>query len=469
MTGQSSGSGSGNRTVFRPSPLQGLHRLGGQKAPSQGWGAVEPASQVTLAPFSAPPLQGQPAAPPPAPRDDDIPRLQAPETVRNRLMAYAAPILTLAASMRSGRVRSPLPELHRQSLAAIDAFDRAIAGHYPQNTCIDAKYALCATMDDIVQNLPGIAADVREWARRSMTANLFREQSGGDRFWRSADEAMAHPRQHADLIELYHACLAAGFEERYRAMADGKLRHREYMDRLLAALEYPRRAPSAELVGNWKGEIAPLHKVGIRGQTLLAATIAAALLLLVYIVLQSSLISSEMASSDAVARLNPDAPLRLSRVAPPPAEAPPSGQAAALKAFLDPEIRAGLVVIEEDAQTVRIRTTVGQLFRSGSDQLEPGQQPLFERIGAAVKTQAGPVSVEGHADSDHVSTLSFPDNMALSRARAETVAKIIAGQLDDPARVSATGFGDSRPIASNDTDDGKSLNRRVEIVVRRRN
>jgi len=77
------------------------------------------------------------------------------------------------------------------------------------------------------------------------------------------------------------------------------------------------------------------------------------------------------------------------------------------------------------------------------------------------------VKVEGDADSDQVSTLSFPDNIALSRARADTVAAIIRSKLADPTRVTTEGLGDSQPIASNDTAAGKAQNRRVEVVVPR--
>jgi type VI secretion system protein ImpK len=77
------------------------------------------------------------------------------------------------------------------------------------------------------------------------------------------------------------------------------------------------------------------------------------------------------------------------------------------------------------------------------------------------------VRVEGYTDSDKVSTLTFPDNMALSKARADMVASLIRAQLSDPSRVTSEGFGASNPIAGNDTSEGKAENRRVEIVIQR--
>jgi type VI secretion system protein ImpK len=145
-----------------------------------------------------------------------------------------------------------------------------------------------------------------------------------------------------------------------------------------------------------------------------------------------------------------------------------SAQATQLKRFLAPEIRERLVTVEEDAQTVRVRTTVGQLFKSGSDVLESGRETLFHRIGRAIEKERGAVTIEGHADNDRVSTVQFPDNIALSEARAETIGKLIRDDLTDPSRVSTKGLGEAVPIAPNATAAGKSQNRRVEIVVPRR-
>ena len=163
----------------------------------------------------------------------------------------------------------------------------------------------------------------------------------------------------------------------------------------------------------------------------------------------------------------PKESLRLSRVGAPPQPAAESQQLSRLRKFLEPEIRQNLVAVEEDGTTVRVRTTVGQLFQSGSDQLEPGRDELFERIGRAVEGEPGQVTVEGHSDSDQISKLAFPDNAALSKARADMVAAILGSVLSNPGRISIEGYGDSRPIASNDSPDGKALNRRVEIVVPR--
>jgi type VI secretion system protein ImpK len=93
---------------------------------------------------------------------------------------------------------------------------------------------------------------------------------------------------------------------------------------------------------------------------------------------------------------------------------------------------------------------------------------LFERIGRAVEGEPGQVTVEGHSDSDQISpTFAFPDNSALSKARAQKVADLLGSVLSNPGRIKVEGYGDSRPIATNDTAEGKALNRRVEIIIPR--
>lgn len=480
----------GNRTVFRPSPLSGGQGGGPPGMPPQP--AAPPPGSGGYAPFGTPPAPPPPpgpdgyapfgtppaAAPLPPPasaamapqarlNDDDIPMPTTVRDVRNVLLNEAAPVLALIASVRSGRARIAMPDLHRQASEAITAFNGAIRA-YPEETRQRASYALAATVDDIAQNLPGIGHDGAEWARRSLVVQFFRENIGGDRFWQLVDDMLARPAQNADMIEFFHACLAAGFEGRFRVMPDGRTRLKQIMANLYGALEHPRSLSQLEISPQWKGANAPLARMGLWNRVWLAAAAALVLLLLVFTVLRLVLMWSGEDSWKAVSALSPQEPLRLSRVGTPPPVPSASAQLSGLRKFLEPEIREKLVVVEEDAQSVRVRTTVGTLFESASDQLVPGRAALFERIGRALEGEKGAVTIEGHADSDKVSSLAFPDNMALSKARAEAVSKIVAAAISNPGRITVAGYGDTRPIASNDTADGKARNRRVEIVVPRR-
>jgi type VI secretion system protein ImpK len=451
-----------NKTVFRPSPLQNLRRSGAPSpSPAPAFASGEPASFAS-SPFTS--------APPPRraiSRDDDIPVAPPAARARNPMMMAAAPVLSLIVGVRSGRIHLSLPELHQKASAAVATFDQALqAAGYDAETRQRARYAVCATVDDIAQNLPGQAADGAEWARRSLVVQVFNENIGGDRFWRLLDDMLAKPAEFANLIELYHACLAAGFEGRYRVAPDGKRRLHEIMASVYAALDHVRTLSQTELSPRWRGQPTPAARVSFWATLALAGAVALAILLALFILLRVILIQTGQPSLNALKAINPDQPLRMSRVAPAP-PVPTSTQLQRIQGFLAPEIAQHLVAVEQDSQSIRVRTTVGQLFRSGSDKLEPGREALFARIGAAIEAERGPVRVEGHADADHLVSVTFPDNFALSKARADAAARILRGKITDASRVSTEGFGDGQPIASNSTANGKALNRRVEIVIPR--
>jgi chemotaxis protein MotB len=75
------------------------------------------------------------------------------------------------------------------------------------------------------------------------------------------------------------------------------------------------------------------------------------------------------------------------------------------------------------------------------------------------------LAIEGHTDSRPISTTRYPSNWELSTSRATSVLRYMELQGFDHTRLSAGGYGDTRPVADNATPDGQSLNRRVEIVI----
>ena len=452
-----------NKTVFRPSPLKkGGEQKAGDAAPST------PPSQSDS--WDAPVPKQSPSenfAPMPAPRSsfstvnksDSVP---APEHVRkdrNPLIAHAAPVLSMIAAVQSGRWQPSLQELHNSAKAAIAEFESAIDPLYPESVRQRAKYAVCATVDDVAQNLPGIGWGASQWAQRNMVVTFFKESIGGDRFFVFVKEMLRDPEGNRDLIELFHTSLAVGFEGRNRALPDGRGRNQEVMVTLYNALKHVRELSHTEIVSHWKGEDVPRKPVNFWGLIALCAGVATAVCFFVYLTLFGLLIGNGNVPGKSVAALLPDEPVTLSRFAP-VLEIPSTDRELRLKEFLKNEIEVGLVTVEGN----RVITGVGALFAPASDQLLEGRQAIFERIGAAAELEKGIITVEGHTDSDPISTYRYPNNIALSEARAKTVAKIISAQISDPNRVEVDGVGDTTPLASNSTVEGKARNRRVEVL-----
>ena len=105
-------------------------------------------------------------------------------------------------------------------------------------------------------------------------------------------------------------------------------------------------------------------------------------------------------------------------------------------------------------------------FDSGSATLRPGSHVLLNDVVSSLASYSNAVRVEGHTDNMPISSHAFPSNWELSTARATNVLQYLTRQDDfDPGKISATGYGEYRPVADNGVEDGRSKNRRVDIVL----
>lgn len=103
------------------------------------------------------------------------------------------------------------------------------------------------------------------------------------------------------------------------------------------------------------------------------------------------------------------------------------------------------------------------LFPSGVAEISPALYPVLDRLTQVAKESAFDVWIEGHTDTIPIATSRFPSNWELSTDRATSVLRYFMERGGVPAkRLSAVGFGQYRPVASNDTAEGRGKNRRVE-------
>jgi len=106
------------------------------------------------------------------------------------------------------------------------------------------------------------------------------------------------------------------------------------------------------------------------------------------------------------------------------------------------------------------------LFASGSADLgSDGQGTLREVAGVLAEFTDRRFQVEGHTDDRPISTPQFPSNWELSAARALSVVKLLVAQGVPPENLSGAGYGEYQPVATNETPEGRRLNRRIEIVM----
>jgi len=117
----------------------------------------------------------------------------------------------------------------------------------------------------------------------------------------------------------------------------------------------------------------------------------------------------------------------------------------------------------EDWLELEIKSRV--LFESGEARLARPAIPVLGEIASILQTSANPIQVEGFTDNNPINTPRFPSNWELSAARAASVVHLLDRYGIQPDRMSAIGYGEYKPIASNDTEAGRQKNRRVVLVV----
>ena len=123
--------------------------------------------------------------------------------------------------------------------------------------------------------------------------------------------------------------------------------------------------------------------------------------------------------------------------------------------------------LSDTGLVIRIRDNA--LFASGSAQLYPEALKLANLVAGVLGDIPQNVLVSGHTDNVPINTAQYPSNWELSSARALALMRqlLSANPKISPARMSAIGFGEYRPIVSNATEEGRSQNRRVEILIQR--
>src|ERR1700761_4516457 len=395
-----------------------------------------------------------------------------PKTGSNPLVAAAAPVL--AAAMRIGgdpRAAPDIEQLRTAMVAAMRRFEtEALATGMDTRSLRAARYALCATVDDLVLSTPWGATS--SWAQQSMTSIFHNEVTGGERFFEILEQMQQDLGHHAPVVELMYLCLSLGFSGQYRVLSRGGAEISDLRDGIYRTIRQRRGDFERELSPQWRGLAAaarahrarlPLWALGLGTLSIALAMFVGFSFLLANI---SNVAFAELFSlppRDAVAIPHP--PMQLPPAPQAAVQAAPSPLYAKLQAFLAPEIKAGLVQVMQTPQAVTVRLTSGSMFASGTATLGPSFRPLLGRIGEALNDETGRIMVNGYTDDQPIHTARFPSNFELSQARADAVATVLRTSLKQPDRVQAQGKGAAEPVVPNTSAEARQQNRRTEIVL----
>jgi len=136
---------------------------------------------------------------------------------------------------------------------------------------------------------------------------------------------------------------------------------------------------------------------------------------------------------------------------------------------LKDEIKEGQIEVTQLRDKLSLSLVEKVLFDSGSAMIKTNGKKVLTRVAEILHNVTDKqVRIEGHTDNVPIGPKiidQFPSNWELSTTRATNVVKFLIEQGLDPQLVSASGYSEYRPVASNDTDEGRSRNRRIEIVL----
>jgi type VI secretion system protein ImpK len=333
-------------------------------------------------------------------------------------------------------------ELRERFTALIDAQERrARSGEVVWESYLEARFAVLAWVDELVLNAP--------WPHRGDWPHLMLTYHGtlnaGKQFFDRLEQLPAAAR---DVREIYYFCLALGFEGKF-ALTDNPAGLRELRrtlyHQLLAAGGVrpgdPRLFPEA-----YRRPPAPAPPPRRRWGALwlgLIAAVPVALFIVYFLLLRAAADAriAQLAQPAAPVIVVPDWHLTLVQ-----------------------ELRRRGIDARDSARGVII-TLPGVSFEVNRSDLSPGGEGSVREVAAALLRHAPQraVAVEGHASREK-GTLD-EQNQRLSDDRARRVADALSAGGLRHERLTARGLGSSTPVASNDTEEGRRRNRRVEIIV----
>jgi type VI secretion system protein ImpK len=425
----------GDRTVIRPRP--------GGKGPVAAARPSPPPSATPASGFITSPLP--------------------PRQGANKLETAAAALLSLLGRLRDTPSHPDPASLKGSIIEKMRNFERkAEELGVEKETIFWARYVLCSALDEIVLSTPW--GNQSAWRDQSLLITLHNEGWGGEKFFQLLTKLLQNPARNLELLELMYICLAFGFEGRYRPLPDGFAQLQGIRDNLYRTIRNQHGESEPDLSGRWQGVSQQQNPLVQYVPLWVVLSISGLLLLLTYSGFSLALNVKSDPLYAALHNIARKVETLVEREPPPPPSKPLTPQLS-LRSLLANEIAQGKVSLEEIGRGERLRIAGDDLFDSGRATVNDRYISLVKRIAAALEQLEGEIRVVGHTDNRPIRSLRYPSNWHLSRQRADSVASLLSLDLSQPQRVASDGVGDTEPLASNESANGRARNRRVEITL----
>ena len=380
----------------------------------------------------------------------------------NPLESAASTLLALISRLYNSPSHDSPNQLKEILIKEVKKFNtNAQKAGYDSQTVNDAQYALCTTIDEAVINT--MWGQEIGWSKQGLLSIFHDEITGGEQFFYKLKELGKTPSKHLDLLELKYICMALGFQGMYRIRESGReslLKIRAWLAQLLRT---QRGSHESTLSPHWQG-------LETQNKTLIKSTpiwvffaIPGALLLAIFMGLLTALNAESTPVATTIAKLE----AQQAPIPPKKNEIKDISERLLLertKQYVD--VRAQ----QRDGRTLVELLGHQGLFASGSDNIADRLKPVIKKIASILTSPEYThhnIRVIGHTDNIPIKNpIRFANNFLLSRARANTVRSLlISYQPSLSDRTSIQGKGDAEPIDNNKTKKGRSINRRVEIIL----
>lgn len=403
---------------------------------------------------AAPAAVGQPAAG----RDVPLAMDALMSDSLNPLVAAAAPLLAAAPRIRATARHSNPAGLKDALAEGVRKFEsQARAQGLPNEQVVAARYILCTLLDESAASTPWGGSG--GWSSHSLLVQFHNETWGGEKVFQLMSKLAENVEPNRNLLELLYVVLAFGFEGRYRVIDNGRAQLDSVRERLLQLLRQGQGGVDKALSPHWHGVTQKVARLRDGLPLWVFASLCALLLGVVFMALRFKLEGDATPAFNTLAAL--DAKAVTLAAAPPP---PPPAPAPRLKVFLQPEIAAGLVDVQDLADRSVVTIKGDGFFEAGSATVAGSVRPLLARIAKALSDTPGAVQIAGHTDNEPIRTVRFPSNWHLSKERADAVKADLSATVK-PERMRTEGRADGEPIADNSTAQGRAKNRRVEVTL----
>jgi chemotaxis protein MotB len=136
-----------------------------------------------------------------------------------------------------------------------------------------------------------------------------------------------------------------------------------------------------------------------------------------------------------------------------------------IKDALEPLVKTGQVRLTQLPRGIAVEISASVLFAPGQANLQPESISALQAVAQVLTATTDTIQVEGHTDNVPIASAQFPSNWELASARASSVVRLFVSSGVPPARLTASGYADNRPVESNDTLEGRARNRRVTLLI----